>query len=178
MKKVFFTVSLFLVSLVLFSYSLWKLDSSASIVKFTVKNFPANVKGTIKGMEAEISFDPSDLAHSSIKASVDINTLHTGIGLRDKHLKTAEFFDAAKYPKLTFTSKSISKTDKGYVTVGDLTMKDVTKEVQLPFTFNTTNTGGVFTGTLSVNRADYHIGSKGGIIASQIEVEITAVVTK
>lgn len=137
-----------------------------------------NVKGTIKGMQAEINFDASAPEHSSIKASVDITTINTGIGLRDKHLKKTEFFDAAKYPKLSFVSKSVSKTDKGYLAVGSLTMKDVTKEVQLPFTFTANGTGGVFTGTLSVNRLDYHVGEKTSMVKDEVEVEITAVVTK
>jgi polyisoprenoid-binding protein YceI len=152
----------------------WHLNPEKSLVSFKIKNFGRLVDGTFKGMKANIKFDEQNPKNSKIEASIEVNTINTGINKRDKDLKSSSYFDAEKYPHITFKSKNISKSEKGYVATGDLTMKDVTRQVELPFTFENQGQHGVFKGTLSLDRLDYHVGGKSRILGDHVDVEITA----
>jgi polyisoprenoid-binding protein YceI len=155
----------------------WFLNPEQSAVSFKIKNFGRNVDGSFKGMKANIKFDEKNPQNSAIEASVDVNSINTGINKRDKDLKSPKYFDAAKYPEIRFKAKSFSKTAKGYLATGDLTIKDVTHQVELPFTFENQGKHGVFHGTLSLNRLDYHVGGKSRILGDHVDVEIKADVT-
>jgi polyisoprenoid-binding protein YceI len=152
----------------------WYLNPEQSAVSFKIKNFGRNVDGSFKGMKANIKFDEKNPQSSSVEASIDVNTINTGNNKRDKDLKSSKYFDVANYPEIRFKARSISKTDKGYSATGDLTIKDVTKQVDLPFTFDNQGKHGVFQGTLTVNRLDYHVGGKSRILGDVVSVEIKA----
>lgn len=95
----------------------------------------SKTKGTIGGFEAKINFNMEDLASSSIIGSVMTNTLNTGSKKRDKHLKTADFFDAEKYPKMTFTSKSFKKEGDKIVMTGVMKIMETENEETITFTY-------------------------------------------
>ncbi len=110
---------------------------SKSEVKFTVKNFGINTPGTFKGLKGNIQFNSSDISSASFNVSIDANTVNTGIDMRDNHLKGEDYFDAEKYPTITFQSKVITKTDDNeFEVTGDLTIKDVTKPVTFEVEYN------------------------------------------
>lgn len=110
----------------------WKIDPAHSAANFTVRHLGiSNVHGHFGGVTGEIVLDPADLAKSSVKATIDTTTVDTGVPMRDTDLKSDHFFDVAKYPSMTFASKSIAKNGDGYTVTGDLTMHGVTKEVVL-----------------------------------------------
>lgn len=113
----------------------WTVDASHSSVTFEIRHFFAKVPGEFKKFDADIKFNPEDLAGSSINVTIPIASINTDNERRDGHLKTADFFDAETYPTMTFKSSSIKKTGDGtYVANGSLTIKDVTKKFDLPFT--------------------------------------------
>ena len=122
-------------------------------VKVTFNYVDKDVDGSLSGLEGTIKFDPNDLAGSSISGSVDVNTLSTGIGLRNWHLKTGAYFNADDYPKMTYQSTGFQKTDDGYLMNGKLTIKDKTLDV--PFNFTYSNK--VFTGTAEIYALDYDV---------------------
>jgi polyisoprenoid-binding protein YceI len=128
-----------------------------------------NAKGTVSGLEAEISFSPADLANSSFKASIDARTLETSNKLQTKHANSDKWMDTEKYPSITFTSKEIRGAESGYEVVGDLDMHGLTKEITMPFTFAENEGGGLFEGTMHIVREDWNIG-KGGFVK---EVDVT-----
>jgi polyisoprenoid-binding protein YceI len=91
----------------------------------------SNVHGRFGGVTGQITLDPADLSKSSVKATIDTTTVDTGVAPRDTDLKSPNFFEVAKYPTMTFVSKSMTKNGDGYTVAGDLTMHGVTKQVIL-----------------------------------------------
>jgi polyisoprenoid-binding protein YceI len=112
--------------------SSWKIDPAHSAANFSVRHLGiSNVHGRFGGVSGEVVLDPADLTRSSVKAIIDTTTVDTGVPMRDTDLKSDHFFDVAKYPTMTFVSKSIAKSGDGYTVTGDLTMHGVTKPVML-----------------------------------------------
>jgi len=122
-------------------------------VKFVGDHAKADPSGEFKGLTGKISFDPANLAASSFNASIEVATINTGNGMKNTHAKSEMWFDATKYPTISFVSTSIAKADAGYVANGKLTMHGVTKDVSIPFTFE----NNVFAATFDINRLDYNV---------------------
>ena len=114
----------------------YKIDPAHSIIGFAIRHLEINwVEGRFKDFVGIIRYDESDVTKSSVEFTAKIESIDTGVEARDKHLRTADFFDAAKYPEMTFKSTRVERKGKdGYVLHGDLTLKGVTKPVALPFT--------------------------------------------
>lgn len=113
--------------------STWALDPTHSEVGFKVKHMMfTNVSGKFNNYDVTVSNEDDDFTTSQIEFSTDINSVDTNNVDRDKHLKSADFFDAEKFPKMTFKSTSIEKkSDSDFIVNGDLTIKDVTKPAAL-----------------------------------------------
>src|SRR5438105_12920792 len=136
----------------------WKVKSSSII--FQIKNAGITVNGSFSGLEAGIKFNPLKPEEAIINASVNSATINTGIELRNTHLKKAEYFDVEKYPKIILQSTKIEKTGPiSFTGIFKLTIKNVTKEIKIPFTFIKSNDKTEFKGNFSINRLDYSIGS-------------------
>jgi polyisoprenoid-binding protein YceI len=133
--------------------------------------------GIFKGLSGAIQFDEANLATASFNVSIDVATLNTGNGLMNTHAKSAEYLDAAKFPKITFVSAKVVKAGSGYQAIGNLTMHGVTKPLTMPFTFQSTGTGGTFHASFTVNRVQFGVG-KSGDVDDNISVELTVPVTK
>jgi polyisoprenoid-binding protein YceI len=132
----------------------WQIDSANAKVKFEMKG----TKGMFTGVKGDIKFDADSLTASYINCTIDISTINTGSDGRDKHLRSPDFFDAAKYPVATFRSSKIEKDGAGFKATGDLTIRQVTKPVIITFTFDNNNGKGVFKGAAVFYRNDYGIG--------------------
>jgi polyisoprenoid-binding protein YceI len=90
----------------------------------------SNVKGSFSGLSGTLKLDETDYTHSTVEASIPVASLTTGDAQRDGHLKSADFFDAEKFPAITFTSSNIDSTGgAGYAVTGDLNLHGVTKAV-------------------------------------------------
>ena len=112
--------------------SSWKIDPAHSSADFSIRHMGlSNVHGHFSGVDGTITLDPADLTKSSVNATIDVTTVDTGMPQRDTHLKSPDFFDVAKYPKMTFASKSVTKSGDDYTLNGDLTLHGVTKPVVL-----------------------------------------------
>jgi len=103
-----------------------------------------------------------------------VNTISTGIGLKNRHAMAADFLDAEKYPTIRFASNTVTPTEKGFVANGNLTIKDVTREIAIPFTFDGAGDEGVFRGQFELNRSDYNLEKKriGEVIAIELVVPV------
>ena len=101
-----------------------------------------STEGTIGGFEAKINFNPDDLMNSSIEGSVDVSTINTGKPKRDEHLKTADYFEAETYPKMTFKSTGIKQTGDKFIMEGKMKIKDTERTESITFSYvNKTFTG-------------------------------------
>lgn len=187
MKKLNLIFALLLASFVtLQAQSNWNVDAAHSSIEFTVTHMViSEVTGKFGGFEAMASSSNDDFNNASIEFSADVSTINTGIEKRDAHLRSADFFDAEKFPKLTFKSSSFKKS-KGnkYTLKGDLTMHGVTKQVELDVVYNGTikdpygQTKAGFKVSGELNRADFGLTwnstlETGGVVVSE-EVGITA----
>lgn len=159
----------------------WTADASKAKVLFTVKGpWPfGTVHGSFSGLKATIRFDEKDLPGSAVSASIDAKTVSTGIGLRNSDLRNKEeWLDTDKYPSISFKSTRIEKTSKSYKAVGELTLKGTTRPLEIPFTFTTSGSTGVFKGGFTINREDYKVGHPGGSVGSTITIELEVPVSK
>jgi polyisoprenoid-binding protein YceI len=143
----------------------YKIDPAHSIIGFAVRHLEINwVEGRFKDFNGTIRFDDTDITKSSVEFTAKIESIDTGVEARDKHLRTADFFDAVKYPEMTFKSTRVERKAKdSYVLHGDFTMKGVTKQVSLPFTITGAikdpwgNTRFGINAQTKINRRDYGI---------------------
>ena len=142
----------------------WNFDKSHTNIGFKVDHMViAEVEGEFNSYEGTFSSPAEDnFEGSTISFTVDVNSINTDNKDRDNHLKSDDFFNAEKFPKITFKGKSMKKVDgKKYKLVGDVTMRDVTKEITLDVEYNGTikdpwgNTRSGFNLEGKVNRFDY-----------------------
>ena len=113
----------------------YKIDPVHSAIGFSVRHFVSKVPGRFKDFSGTITVDRNDLTKSTAEATIQIASIDTENQKRDDHLRSADFFDAAKFPTMKFKSKTWKKTGAdSYDVTGDLTIKDVTKEVVLKVT--------------------------------------------
>lgn len=166
--------------------SAWTIDGSHSDVSFNVSHLVVSeATGKFKKFEGELKSKSDDFSDAEISFKIDAASINTEDEKRDGHLKSADFFDVAKYPTITFKSKSFKKVDGNkYKLVGDLTMRGVTKTVELDVVFKGTakspwgQTVGAFKLSGAVNRADFGLTwnktlDNGGLLVGEI-VNITA----
>ncbi len=109
----------------------WNIDPAHSVAEFKVKHMMiSNVKGKFSGISGKLSLDDDDIARSTVEATIPIETINTADAQRDGHLKSADFFDAEKFPVMTFQSTRVARTAPGeFSVIGDLTLHGVTRTV-------------------------------------------------
>ncbi len=178
MKILFIKFALLLFPLVCFTdVTAWKVKSSA--ITFKIKNAGVTVDGSFTGLKADIRFDPLKPQESSITATVDSRTLNTEMESRDRHTRKPEFLSVDAFPLITLQSTRIEKTGPiTFVGTFKLTLKGVTKEITMPFTFMKLPDKTEFKGSFTINRRDYGIGGGSMILSEEATVTIVADVTE
>ena len=157
----------------------WNADASKAKVQFSIKGPFGTVHGDFTGLKATIRLDVKNPGAGSISATIDAKTVSTGIGLRNHHLRSEEqYLDTDKYPVITFHSKKIEKAANGYTANGDLTVKDVTKPVKIPFTFTPGANSGIFKGQFVIRREDFNVGKPGGSIGDDVTINLEVPVSQ
>jgi len=115
------------------SATVWNIDPDHSNVGFKVRHLMvSNVKGSFDKHSGTVDINDKDITKSKVNVTIDTNSINTNVQKRDEHLRSAEFFDVAKFPTMTFASKKVAKNGKNRLMVtGDLTLHGVTREVVL-----------------------------------------------
>ncbi len=114
----------------------WSIDKAHSMTQFKVRHMMANVVGQFRDFDANINVDRANLANSNVEFTIQSTSIDTGNTNRDDHLRSADFFEVAKFPTITFKSTSIKSTGKdSFDVTGDFTMHGVTKRITLPVSF-------------------------------------------
>ena len=112
----------------------YNFDKNHAFIGFKVRHMGLiEVPGYFRDFSGEVNFDSKDVTKSSVNFKAMVTSIDTGVPNRDKHLRTADFFEVEKYPELTFRSTKVEKKGKGWIVTGDLTIKGVTKGVSIPF---------------------------------------------
>jgi polyisoprenoid-binding protein YceI len=165
----------------------YEIDSSHSSANFTVRHLMiSNVRGQFSKVTGKVQFDPKNLAASSVEATIDTTTVNTREERRDAHLKSADFFDVAKYPSMTFKSKKFAAAGAGkYKVTGDLTIHGVTKEVVLDLAEVTPETKGMQGETrvggqasTKINRKDFGLtwsktmDGGGAVVGDEVQITL------
>ncbi|CAN5406390.1 YceI family protein [soil metagenome] len=156
----------------------------------------SRVHGRIGKFTGKIHEDEKDLSRSSVEFTAQMESIDTAVAARDAHLRTAEFFDVAKYPTLSFKSTKIAKGKGGYVATGDLTIKGVTKTISIPFKhygpYTMKGMGdqptrvGIIAAPIVLKRSDFGVGSTapmpdGNVGVSDdvnVEISLEAIIVK
>jgi polyisoprenoid-binding protein YceI len=166
--------------------STWNIDPAHSVAEFKVKHMMiSNVKGQFTAVAGTLTYDESDVTNSKIEASIDAASINTREEQRDAHLKSADFFDVEKFPKLTFKSTKVTRSSSGDLQVqGELTIHGVTRNVTFEVEGPTApgkdpwgNTRIGLAATTKINRKDYGLTwnaalETGGILVGE-DVTIT-----
>jgi len=153
-------------------------DKPHSKVGFSVSHLViTDVEGYFKDYDAQITTDGNDFTKVNIDLTIKTNSIFTDNNDRDNHLRSDDFFNAEKYPQMIFKSKSMKKIDdKNYKLVGDFTIRDVTKQVELDVKYNGTikdpwgNIKSGFKVTGEINRFDYNLKWNKAIEAGSLVV--------
>jgi polyisoprenoid-binding protein YceI len=166
--------------------STWQIDPMHSAAQFSVRHLAiSTVRGGFSNVKGTITFDDKDVSKSSVDVTIDVSTVDTREPDRDKDLKSDKFFDAGKYPTMTFKSTKVEQVAAGKLKVtGDLTIHGVTKEVVLDVDGPTApvkdpwgNQRAAVNATTKINRQDFGVKwnakmDNGGVVVGD-EVSIT-----
>jgi len=156
----------------------WKLDQAHSTIHFDADYLViSSVDGNFKKFDGTFASAEPDFSDMKTDVKVEVASINTENEMRDNHLKGDDFFNAEKFPFITFKSKSVKPLGKNtYIIVGDLTIRDVTKQVELPVTYNGTvkdpwgNTKAGFKANGKINRKDFNLKYNGMAAAGEAVV--------
>lgn len=144
-----------------------------SSITFEISNFSVNtVYGSFGTPEGTFVFNPNNLAEAKIDVKVAVKTIDTDNSKRNGHLQAEEYFDSTKHPYIRFESTNISKTSKGFLLKGKLTIKGISKTIEVPASFFNNSLSCNFT----VDRYDFKVGDSGDfMIGREVEVKVVLV---
>jgi polyisoprenoid-binding protein YceI len=157
----------------------YKIDPVHSNVGFRVRHLMSKVNGKFGQVDGTIKVDKADVSRSTVEVTLQVASVTTSDAQRDTHLKGPDFFDAAKFPVITFKSTSVKQVAKDKLEVtGTFTMKGVTKTLVLPIVQLGTsvdpwkNVISGFEGAISLDRQDYGVSYGKGLVGDQVDIEL------
>ena len=169
----------------------WDLDPTHTGLRFSARHaMVATVRGGFKAFSGSLHFDPDNAAKATAEVTIDATSIDTGQDGRDEHLRSADFFDVAKYPTITFVTTRVEQIDdETFTLIGDLTIREVTKEVSIkvetlglsPDPWGNTRAG--FEGKGEISRKDWGLEwnaalETGGVLVSdkvKLTLDVSAV---
>jgi polyisoprenoid-binding protein YceI len=161
----------------------WALQPKGSSVSFIAKQAGAEFTGNFEKFNADIKFDPSNLATSRFDVKIEMASVNSQDQERDDTLKSSDLFDVKKFPAAKYVADKF--TDKGngkYTGAGKLTLRDKTRDVPIDFTFKPSATGGTLQGTAALKRNDFGVGqgewADTSSVANEVKVRFTLLLKK
>lgn len=168
----------------------WNFDPAHSTIGFSIKHMMfAKVRGSFGEWSGELHYDPKDPSSAKVRASIDVASIDTGNKDRDEHLRSGDFFNVEEHPRMTFESTSFKGSPESMTVTGTLTIRDVSKEVELDVEQTGTgidpwgNRRVGFRISAKINRKDFGLTwnqalETGGVLVGEdvsIDIEIQAV---
>ena len=164
----------------------WKIDKAHTSIYFDVKHTYATVRGQFGNFTGTLRFNPENKEASGLDIRVHAASINTNIAKRDNHLRSEDFFDVEKYPYITFNSTGVRHAkDNSYIITGLLTLKDVTKRIEVPVTFfgiqdNPMEEGqkvAGFEAEFTIDRMEYNVGTgqflEMGVVGRNVHIMVT-----
>tara|TARA_B100000963_G_C22532574_1_gene628274 strand:+ start:434 stop:967 length:534 start_codon:yes stop_codon:yes gene_type:complete len=163
----FFVSTLFIFSAYTIQNSLnWKISKG-----YQVKFSGTDAEGIFKKLSGDIQFDAKNIESAVCNLIIDVKSINTGNGMKNKHALSNNWFAAEKHPTIEFLSDVFAKSENGYTVTGKLKIRGIEKKITIPFNFKNS----IFTSTFSVNRLDYKVGTMKGMmkkVSNEIKLEI------
>ena len=165
-----------------FAAEKYAIDPTHTQVEFTYSHFGfSNITGRFDQVESEFAFDAADPTKSSVKVTIPVDSISTGVAKLDEHLLSADFFDAARYPTATFTSTGVTVAGEGKLAVaGDLSIHGVTKPVVMDVTINkvgehpmSKKPAAGFDASFDIKRSEFGVGGYAPAVSDEVRIEIT-----
>jgi polyisoprenoid-binding protein YceI len=170
----------------------WNIDAAHSGINFSIRHMVVSkVRGRFTKFTGAVKLDDADLTRSTIEATIDASSIDTGTAQRDAHLRSPDFFDVERFPELRFFSTRIEKlSDDRYRVVGDLTIRDVSREVTLDVEYAGRgkdpwgNERVAFAAKTAIDRKDFGLGwnqvleAGGVLVGDRVEIELDVQVVK
>lgn len=169
----------------------WNIDPTHSSIGFSVRHMVvAKVRGRFAGWSSNVQLDPTDLTRANVEVEIDASSIDTGVADRDNHLRSADFFDVARFPTLRFKSTRVEKVSSDrYRVHGDITIRNVTRSITLETEYGGQgkdpwgNQRVAFSATTSLSRSEFGLKwnqalEAGGVLVGdriEIELEVQAV---
>ena len=169
--KTFNSLLIAFLALIITGFALEKTVNLEIKEDYQVKFSGTDAEGIFKNLSGDIQFDPKNIDSAYCKLIIDVKSINTGNGMKNKHALSDNWFAAEKYPTIEFSSKLFSKSENGYTVTGILKIHGIEKEITIPFNFRNS----IFTSSFSVNRLDYKVGTMKGMmkkVSNEIKLEI------
>jgi polyisoprenoid-binding protein YceI len=131
-----------------------------------------DAEGIFKNISGQIQFDETNIDSAHCNLIIDVNSINTGNGMKNKHALSNNWFAAKIYPTIEFSSKSFNRSQNGYSVTGTLKIHGIEKEIKIPFNFENST----FTSSFSVNRLDYQVGTMKGMmkkVSNEIKLDFS-----
>jgi polyisoprenoid-binding protein YceI len=177
MKRIF-TLLITVCSLSIINGQQYEPVDDKSTIKFGIKNFGVGTGGEFKGIEGTIEFDKVNADKAVFIITVDAAKVNTDNDSRDSHLRKEEYFNVAKFPKISFKSEKITSKGSGFTMSGSLTIKGVTKSITFPFTSVPKDDGYQFDGSFQINRRDFGVGGNSMVLGDNVTLTLSVFAKK
>jgi polyisoprenoid-binding protein YceI len=169
----------------------WNIDPAHSNVEFAIRHLMiSTVKGRFADVKGAVVLDDADVTRSTVNVTIGVASIDTRVGQRDDHLRSGDFFDAERFPTITFNSRTVKQDGEDLKVTGDLTIRDVTREVTLDVTSEGRGSdpwGGLragFSATTKISREDFgltwnQVLETGGVaVGKEVKIAIEAELVK
>jgi len=154
-------------------------NSEKTKVTFKIKNFGVNVDGDFSQIDIRTNFNSNNLEQSYIKAAIVVKSIDTGINSRDKHILEEDYFDEPKHKNITLESTKIEQNGDGtYSMTANLTIKGITKKVEVPIAFQETEDALMIQSNFKINRKDFKVGGGSFIMSKTVKIQVEYTGTK
>lgn len=145
---------------------------------YSVKFESKDPSGIFEELKGDVSFDKENLSNTHMNFEINVSSISMGNGMKNKKSMTAEWFDQANHPKITFVSSKLEKTEKGYYVHGNLTMKGTKRYRKIPIEIANTSNGIKVNSTFWVERSYYKIGKTKGDVPDKLKITVSIPLSK
>ena len=169
---------LILITMNLFSQE-WIQDKEETSISFKIKNFGLTVDGGFKTIDIKTNLDTKDISNSYVNAAIIVNSIFTGIEVRDKHLLGKDYFDALNHKEIVLKSSKLTKDMNGNIILfAELSIKGITKKVEIPLEVFEDDSRLTLKALIPLNRKNFDIGNRSLILSNNVKIQVEYSTTK